>query len=150
MRKSKHEERLKNFPVGDSNVFIETKCILTTCNCRICTFLMYNCGWKFSLIGFILILLRYVITVWLLYIYICVYIYIYIYTYIYIYINKMGSKGWYLLRFVVPFQYYISLPNCLLRISYDLGLVISNCAAKVSNLAILRIPGYEAGVEGFW
>ena len=63
MIKSKHEQRLKNFPVGDPNFFIKTKCILTTCNYRICTFLMYSCGWKFSLIGFMLMLLRYAISV---------------------------------------------------------------------------------------
>ena len=62
MIKSKHEQRLKNFPVSDPNFFIKTKCILT-CNYRICTFLMYSCGWKFSLIGFILMLLRYAISV---------------------------------------------------------------------------------------
>lgn len=51
------KKQTATFPVRD------TKCILTTCNYRICSFLTYHCGWKFSLIGFISMLLHYAITV---------------------------------------------------------------------------------------
>ena len=64
--------------------------------------------------------------------------------------KKGGSKEWYLLRLLVPFQYYIELPNCLYVFPSILVELYLTAPLKVSSLAILRIPGYEAGAEGFW